>query len=274
MVPGKTPTSRAPAPVGTIPRGTTNPNRLRRVDRWLAGPQSWRLRRGGEPPVVVDLGFGATPVTAVELLDPLRRVRADVEVVGIEIDPQRVATAGAYQRPGLSFALGGFEIPLAGREATIVRAFNVWRQYPVDEVPGQWAAVQGRLAPHGLLVDGTCDELGRRAAWIALDREGPAQPHPVLAVARPGAPIARRRALAQDAHPPQCPRRRHPRGAQRAGHRVVASRSTVVFRGPAALPRDGSRRRGAGARLDPRTESLACRRTHHSLVADTPGSLG
>ena len=32
-------------PVGTITRGTTNPNRLRRVDRWLAGPQAWRLRR-------------------------------------------------------------------------------------------------------------------------------------------------------------------------------------------------------------------------------------
>lgn len=32
------------APVGTITRGTTNPNRLRRCDRWLAGPQAWRLR--------------------------------------------------------------------------------------------------------------------------------------------------------------------------------------------------------------------------------------
>ena len=45
------------------------------------------------PPVVVDLGYGASPVTAVELHDRLRRVRADVQVVGIEIDPARVRDA-------------------------------------------------------------------------------------------------------------------------------------------------------------------------------------
>ena len=31
----------------------------------------------------------------------------------------------------------------------------------------------GRLAPGGLLVEGTCDELGRRACWVALDQSGP-----------------------------------------------------------------------------------------------------
>ena len=31
-------------PVGVVTRGTTNPNRLRRCDRWLAGPAAWRLR--------------------------------------------------------------------------------------------------------------------------------------------------------------------------------------------------------------------------------------
>jgi hypothetical protein len=33
--------------------------------------------------------------------------------------------------------------------------------------------VQERLAPEGVLVDGTCDELGRRSAWIAVERSGP-----------------------------------------------------------------------------------------------------
>src|SRR4051794_30702807 len=69
-------------PQGMITRGTTNPNRLRRVDRWLAGPQAFRLRRASRP-VVVDLGYGATGVTAVELHNRLRQVRPDVEVVGI-----------------------------------------------------------------------------------------------------------------------------------------------------------------------------------------------
>ena len=28
-----------------------------RVDRWLAGPQAWRLKSHRNPPVVVDLGI-------------------------------------------------------------------------------------------------------------------------------------------------------------------------------------------------------------------------
>ena len=161
-------------PVGTITRGTTNPNRLRRVDRWLAGPQAWRLKGSDEPPVVVDLGFGASPVTALELHERLRRVRPDVEVVGIEIEPDRVARAQPLAREGLTFALGGFEVPLRhGRRATVVRAFNVLRQYDESQVASAWATVQARLAPEGLLVDGTCDELGRLSSWVAVDAAGP-----------------------------------------------------------------------------------------------------
>lgn len=157
-----------------VTRGTTNPNRLRRVDRWLAGPQAWRLRRSPSAPIVVDLGYGASPVTAVELYDRLRRVRPDVEVVGVEIDPERVAAARALERSGLTFRLGGFEVPLdGGAGPVVVRAFNVLRQYREDEMTEAWARVLERLAPDGLLVDGTCDELGRRSAWVALDRTGP-----------------------------------------------------------------------------------------------------
>lgn len=161
-------------PVGTITRGTTNPNRLRRCDRWLAGPQGWRLRHSPTRPIVVDLGYGSSPVTAVELHRRIRRVRRDVDVVGIEIDPDRVAAAKPLEREGLAFRSGGFEIPLRdGARPTVVRAFNVLRQYGEAEVPDAWARVQERLAPGGLLVDGTCDEIGRRATWVAVDATGP-----------------------------------------------------------------------------------------------------
>jgi len=160
--------------VGVITRGTTNPNRLRRCDRWLAGPQAWRLRRAASAPVVVDLGYGASPVTALELHDRLRRLRPDVEVVGIEIDPARVAAARPLERPGLRFALGGFEVPLpGGARPVLVRAFNVLRQYDEAEVPEAWATTVARLAPDGLLLDGTCDELGRLASWVAVTAQGP-----------------------------------------------------------------------------------------------------
>ncbi len=160
--------------MGTITRGTTNPNRLRRVDRWLSGPQARRLRRHRHTPVVVDLGYGASPVTAVELHDRLRRVRPDVQVVGIEIDPARVEAARPLERPGLSFRRGGFEVPLdAHHRPVLVRAFNVLRQYDEAEVHAAWGQVQERLSDDGLLVDGTCDELGRRSTWVAVDRAGP-----------------------------------------------------------------------------------------------------
>jgi hypothetical protein len=159
-------------PEGRITRGTTNPNRLRRADRWLAGPQSWRLRAAGPAPVVVDLGYGASPVTTVELHERLRTLRGDVEVLGLEIDPARVAAARGWERPGLAFGLGGFEVPTPGnRPATLVRAFNVLRQYDEGEVDAIWDRVRARLAPDGVFVDGTCDELGRLASWVAVEPE-------------------------------------------------------------------------------------------------------
>jgi hypothetical protein len=165
------PGRRAHRPVGAITRGTTNPNRLRRVDRWIAGPLAPRWRTAADP-LVVDLGYGSTPVTAVELLARLRAVRADVEVRGLEIDPQRVADAQPLTSPGLAFALGGFEIPLErGRRPVVVRAFNVLRQYDEHEVLPSWATVRERLAPGGVLVEGTCDEVGRRSTWIAVGKE-------------------------------------------------------------------------------------------------------
>jgi hypothetical protein len=43
--------------------------------------------------LVVDLGYGASATTSNELHERLAAVRADVEVVGIEIDPERVRVA-------------------------------------------------------------------------------------------------------------------------------------------------------------------------------------
>ena len=159
-------------PLGTVTRGTTNPNRLRRVDGWIAASCGDRLR-DAQDPLVVDLGYGATPVTAVELRARLAAaVRPDVRVVGLEIEPARVAAAEvAADPPGLAFARGGFE--LAGLRPVVVRAFNVLRQYAEPQVAPAWRTMIGALAPDGVIVEGTCDELGRLASWVLLDTSGP-----------------------------------------------------------------------------------------------------
>ncbi|SDQ83793.1 class I SAM-dependent methyltransferase [Quadrisphaera sp. DSM 44207] len=169
-------------PLGSPTRGTTGANRLRRIDRWLVGAQARRLRAAPDP-LVVDLGYGAAGTTVVELADRLRAVRPDAEVLGVEIDPQRVAAALPLARPGLRFARGGFELGgpavLRGRRPVLVRAANVLRQYPEAAVAPAWAEVVSHLAPGGLLVDATCDEVGRRAAWLAVEAGEDGRPRPL-----------------------------------------------------------------------------------------------
>ena len=122
-------------------------------------------------PVAVDLGYGRLPVTTLEFASRLRRVAPGVRVVGLEIEPERVETARAAAGNGVEFTLGGFE--LAGLRPVLVRAFNVLRQYPEEDVAAAWRTMQSALMPSGLIIDGTCDELGRRCCWVLLDRNGP-----------------------------------------------------------------------------------------------------
>lgn len=171
----RTPKTRRPE--GTITRGTTAPNRLRRVDRWITATMAGLLSSSDQAPLVVDLGFGALPVTTIELYRRLRTIRADVEVVGLEIDPARVeegvrflARGGAAADcAGVAFQLGGFEMPTS-RPPLLIRALNVLRQYDEHEVEPAWDRLGESLAPGGVLVEGTCDEIGRRAVWITLGR--------------------------------------------------------------------------------------------------------
>ncbi len=157
--------------LGLATRGTTNANRLRRIDRWLVATQVPRLRDAARP-LVVDLGYGASAVTTLELAERLEPQVPGLEVVGLEIDPERVsAVAGHRDPPRIDFRLGGFE--LAGLRPVLVRALNVLRQYDEASAARAWETMRSRLAPGGVLVEGTCDEWGRRAAWVALDADGP-----------------------------------------------------------------------------------------------------
>jgi SAM-dependent methyltransferase len=157
--------------LGLATRGTTNANRLRRVDRWVLATQLPRLRDAARP-LVVDLGYGSSAVTTLELAARLGSRVPGLEVMGLEIDPTRVdAVAADRDPPQIDFRVGGFE--LAGLRPVLVRAFNVLRQYDEASAARAWETMRAALAPGGLLVEGTCDEWGRRSAWVALDTDGP-----------------------------------------------------------------------------------------------------
>ncbi|WP_447004655.1 class I SAM-dependent methyltransferase [Saccharothrix isguenensis] len=157
--------------LGLPTRGTTNPNRLRRVDRWVA--HTYRdLLLSHDQPLVVDLGYGSSPITTVELAARLGAVSPDVRVLGLELDADRVAAGKEVaDPPRLDFRRGGFE--LAGARPVLLRAFNVLRQYTEEQAAEAWDTMVGRLAPGGVLVEGTCDEIGRRCCWVALTADGP-----------------------------------------------------------------------------------------------------
>lgn len=156
--------------IGSITRGTTGVNRLRKCDRWMCHNSRIReaLSRAEGAPLAIDLGYGAAPWTTVEMAHRLRHhLSPNLAVVGLEIDPERIFPT----QDGVRFEMGGFE--LSHYHPNLVRAFNVLRQYSVAEVENAWRMMQAQLAPGGVIVEGTCNEVGRRATWVLLDANGP-----------------------------------------------------------------------------------------------------
>ncbi len=147
-------------PLGQVTRGKTAPNRLRKTDTFLALAYPEFIRHA--PGLYVDLGYGAYPITSVETLHRLRRLNPALRVLGVEIDPERVAAAEPYAEAGLEFRLGGFNLPLQpGESVSVIRAFNVLRQYEEGEVEKALAALTLPLTPGGLILEGTSDPAGR-----------------------------------------------------------------------------------------------------------------
>lgn len=170
-------------PAGQATRGKTMQNRLRRVDDFVLRYDPALLQRlDGEfaRAFFVDLGYGAEPWTTLESAARFRRLNASLPVLGVEIDPARVAAAQPYADAQTHFRLGGFNLPLHidhhGQPETVrlIRAFNVLRQYPEQAVVDAHELLRQRILPGGLLIEGTSDPLGR--LWVAHVLRRPLDP--------------------------------------------------------------------------------------------------
>jgi hypothetical protein len=154
---------RSNKPIGLPTRGKTASNRLRRTDIFLALYDPGWMSSFQTP--YVDLGYGEHPVTTRETFERLRNINPRARILGVEIDPARVAAAQPYARLGLEFALGGFNLPsLNGESVSVIRALNVLRQYPEEEFAPAMQILSTALIDGGIILEGTSDPTGRLMA--------------------------------------------------------------------------------------------------------------
>lgn len=161
-------------PQGQPTRGKTARNRLRRVDNFLCQYAPDLLQREDGDfagAFFVDVGYGAEATTTLESAARIRCINPALGVLGVEIDPERVAAALPFADKQTFFRLGGFNLPLQPQtdgkleRVRAIRAFNVLRQYEESAVAEARAMLARYLLPGGLLIEGTSDPLGR--LWVA-----------------------------------------------------------------------------------------------------------
>lgn len=156
-------------PQGHETRGKTARNRLRRVDNFILMYAKSLLQKRfcKYRNVFVDVGYGEYPFTTLESAQRFHEVSENLHIVGIEIDKERVATASLYQNERIDFRHGGFNLPLIENQerASVIRAFNVLRQYKKKQVTEAYSAMLPHLIDNGILIEGTSDPLGR--IWVA-----------------------------------------------------------------------------------------------------------
>lgn len=170
-------------PQGHLTRGKTARNRLRRSDIFMLLTEGTLIRRQdlpGQRSFYVDLGYGFEPFTTLESAERLRRQNPHLPVLGVEIDPERVAMGKPYEDEQTFFRLGGFNLPLNQNEsARLIRAFNVLRQYDEAEWAEPIQQLGNQLIPGGMLLEGTSNPFG--SVWTAnVIRRSTVEPYPVV----------------------------------------------------------------------------------------------
>ena len=118
----------------------------------------------------VDVGFGYTPVTTLESAVTFRRYarRDDLQVLGVEIENERVREAQAFADEHTFFRKGGFNIPVDARNERVrlIRCANVLRQgYDEAQVRHLHCLMGQHLERGGVLVECTSNPHGQ--VWVA-----------------------------------------------------------------------------------------------------------
>src|SRR5258708_4357254 len=165
--------SRHTRALGQPTRGKTALNRLRHVDIYVALALSHCLTSG--TPLVVDIGFGAFPWTTLEMRERWLALNPALRVLGVEIDPERVAAALPYaQPPEIDFRLGGFNLVdlLHDEQVRLIRCYNVLRQYDETAVQVALDEMAKSLEQDGYLIEGTSTPSGGKVVFDVYQKTG------------------------------------------------------------------------------------------------------
>jgi hypothetical protein len=153
-------------PQGQPTRGKTALNRLRQVDNYIRLAWAHPLSLG--TPLAVDVGYGEYAWTALEMHQRLLPINPRLRLLGLEIDPIRVQNALPHVNPPqIDFRLGGFNVGdiIKHDQATLIRAYNVLRQYDESAVADALHTMADALCDGGLLIEGTSTPTGRIVAF-------------------------------------------------------------------------------------------------------------
>ncbi len=132
------------------------------LDAWLIENEKQLLEGRG---AIVDVGYGESPVTTLELARALRSSGRDLRIVGIEREA----------RADLEVELLAGDFNTCGQLAptAVVRAMNVLRGYREEEVPAIHAALGAGLVEGGLVIEGSTDTDGHvTVVWLLRKRSG------------------------------------------------------------------------------------------------------
>jgi hypothetical protein len=156
--------------IGQKTRGLTCENRLRQTDVFICMELEGIIRQ--KDAIFIDLGFGRYPTTTIETYRRLADINPNVKVIGVEIDKERLLGAKKYEQPNVEFRLGGFNLPLLKTESvTLIRCYNVLRQYPEEEFPSSIEAMGYYLVEGGIILEGTSDQFGRLVSFNLFTKD-------------------------------------------------------------------------------------------------------
>jgi hypothetical protein len=156
-------------PEGQPTRGKTADNRLRRVDNFILLYEPALLTRTDglfSDSLFVDLGYGFDARTTLESAARFRHLNPNLNILGVEIDKERVDAALPFADDKTFFRLGGFNLPLqSGEHVRLIRAFNVLRQYEEKDFVPAYERLAEYVLPDGLMIEGTSTPFGN--VWAA-----------------------------------------------------------------------------------------------------------